>query len=268
MDIKVAANKVFTAIKNELSDIKKSNKGKQYKRAMSVYVGWNTLSHSEWDAVNKQYKRAPSTCEILVGCKPVVKDITNEREMSNIFKEVAELLDEQKKAKGWGTLSYQTYEFRTMEMSIYSEPIVVIKTVELPDAPCKEYKALENYLNKYGQKMTETYWGQLTKLNLIPFKLYYVRAGGKRGRLYGEEGDRHYLANRPKACADILAQLRKHRASKDTMICRFGHEEYIDPIDKQHSEYHETECDGEIREYLNIIIKSDKGKVKYETNIY
>ena len=92
--------------------------------------------------------------------------------------------------------------------------------------------------------------------------------GGKRGVLWDEYGDREYLDNRPKYCESILKELREHRSSKDLMICKEGDENYIDPIDKEYSEKHEIECEGEKRHYLLITIKTPKGKVKYENKIY
>jgi hypothetical protein len=268
MDNKQAASKVFKTIKDTLTSYKKADKNNQHKRAFSVDVSWNDKTITGWDEKTKQYKNLGTTYEIFVDGVPVVTGIKDYRNMSYIFEDVCDMLDAQRKVKGWGTIVYQTEKFRPVSMSLYANPVTVITKVSVPSAPCKEYNALEKYLNKYGQKKTDGYWGTLTSLNLTPFQLYYVRSGGKRGRLWGEEGERRYLANRPQTCTEILTALRKHRTSKDTMICRFGREEYIDPIDKRYSEYHETECDGEIREYLHIEIHTDKGKVKFETDIY
>lgn len=265
-----AANKVFKAIKEVLTSIKASNKEKKYKQAVSVDVSWDDRTASVWDPKTGKYKLGDTTYEIWVNGKKVLDKIESKNEMGSIFNLIRDKLDALKATKGWGTLTYSSEKIQSMSSGCnWVVPSVsVLVKVEVPDAPCKEYKSLENYLNKYGQRKRDGYWGGLTKLELTPFKLYSVYAGGKRGVLWGEEGDRHYLANKPKKCAEILADLRKHRTSKDTMICRFGREEYIDPMDKRHSEYYEVECDGEIREYLAITIKSDKGKVKYETTIY
>ena len=44
--------------------------------------------------------------------------------------------------------------------------------------------------------------------DLTPFELYSVYAGGKRGVIYGEEGNRHYLANKPKSFYKVRAAAR------------------------------------------------------------
>lgn len=264
-----AANKVFKAIKEILTSIKSSNKEKKYKQAVSVDVSWYDKTTSTYNKKTKCWEKGDTTYEIWVNGKQIVKDIESKNELAYIFDLIRDKLDKLKATKGWGTLVHTSETIRPMSSggNWVIPRLSVLTKVEVPDAPCKEYKSLENYLNKYGQRKRDGYWG-FTSLDLTPFKLYSVYAGGKRGVLWGEEGDRHYLANKPKKCAEILANLRKHRTSKDTMVCRFGREEYIDPIDQRYSAYHEVECDGEIREYLAITIKSDKGKVKYETTIY
>ena len=52
------------------------------------------------------------------------------------------------------------------------------------------------------------------------------------------------------------------------MTCQRGHEDYIDPIDKQYSEKHELECEGVRREYIEIVVKTPSGKEKLRTRIY
>ena len=66
----------------------------------------------------------------------------------------------------------------------------------------------------------------------------------------------------------LLADLRKFRGTKDTMVVKFGNEKYIDPIDKEYSCKHEIECDGEGRSYMSITIKTPQGRNKYETKVY
>ena len=109
-------------------------------------------------------------------------------------------------------------------------------------------------------------WGR--KMELGNFELFSAAMGGKRGRLWDEYGERLFLDNKPKKCAKILEELRKMRGSKDTMLCKRGEENYIDPIDQRYSEYHEVECEGEKQKYLQITIKTPQGKVKYQQRIY
>ena len=279
MDIRKSASKVFKAIMNKFAEIKRQNKEINehnktkgyytFTHPMSVDVSWDEKVPSKWNPKTQQYEFGTKTYEIWVEGKKVLDGIEGKNDLAYIFNEVRSMLDEQKDKKGWGTLSHTSETIRPSSSgSNWIIPrLAVLTRVELPDAPCKEYKSLENYLNKYGLQRKYGCWS-LSELELTPFKLYSVHAGGKRGHLYGEEGERRYLSNKPKKCTEILAELRKHRTAKDTMVCEFGREEYIDPMDKRHSEYYEVECDGEIREYLHIEIKSDKGKVKYQTDIY
>lgn len=268
MDCKKAAEKIFKAIKEEVSATRKYNKENPYKREISIEFSWDSRNNSIWNG--KEWVKRDETYEIYsnYGNKPLIEGITFFSEMNTIFANLRTLLDEQKKVKGWGNLIYSTERVENITNSWYNRPSMVMVTkVEMPDAPCKEYNALQNYLNKYGVRMENGY-NRTYPMNLTNFTLYSVYAGGKRGVLWGEEGTRNYLDNKPKRCAEILETLRKHRTSKDTMICIFGKEEYIDPIDKRYSQMHEVECDGEIRSYVNIIIKSDKGKTKCDIKVY
>ncbi len=256
-EITKGATKVFNAIKSALKE-RKSVKVDYYDEVKSVY-----------DKAAKCWKNGDKTYKIWVAGKEVLAGIDSMTSMGYIFNEVRKMLDGQKKVKGWSTLNPVTECIRHSSSGsnwVVSQVIVLTK-VDRPDAPCKEYKSLENYLNKYGLQKKSGYWGKFP-LDLTPFRLFSVYAGGKRGYLYGEEGTRHYLANKPNKCKDILAELRKHRTSKDTITCEYGHEEYIDPMEQRYSSYHEVECDGEIREYLTITIKNPNEKVKYTTKIY
>ena len=52
------------------------------------------------------------------------------------------------------------------------------------------------------------------------------------------------------------------------MSCKFGSEDYIDEMERRYSEYHEVECEGERREFVEVIVKTPAGKVKYQQKIY
>lgn len=268
MDCKKAAEKIFKAIKEEVSATRKYNKENSYKREISIEFTWNSRNNSTWNG--KEWTKGTTTYEIYDGhSKPLIEGISFFSEMNTIFANLRTLLDAQKKVKGWSTLVYSTEKVEEFTNSFYNRPtMAMITKVEMPDAPCKEYKSLMNYLNKYGVRMENNGRNWTYSMNLGNFQLYSVYAGGKRGVLWGEEGTRRYLDNKPKKCADILATIRKHRTAKDKLICIFGKEEYIEPLDRQYSIYHETECDGEIRSYVNIIVKSDKGKTKCDIKVY
>lgn len=176
-------------------------------------------------------------------------------EIREVSDQVIRLIHEQQKVRGWGNLLYTTTTI-TDGVSWDSRKYTIIDKIALPDNPCKEFKSLQNYLNKYGN------------ITIPDFQLFSVRMGGKRGTLYGEEGDRRYLANKANKCELYLKQIRANKGSKDTITCKFGRENYIDPVDRKYSEYHEVECDGEGRNYVEVTITSPQGKVKYTTKIY
>lgn len=182
-------------------------------------------------------------------------EFENESEIRDVSDQVIRLIHEQQKVRGWSNLLFST---RKIEVGFGwdSRKYIIIDRIALPDNPCKEFKSLQNYLNKYGN------------ITIPDFQLFSVRMGGKRGVLYGEEGDRRYLANRANKCELYLKQIRANKGSKDTITCKFGREDYIDPVDRQYSEYHEIECDGEGRSYVEVTIKTPQGKVKYQQKIY
>lgn len=176
-------------------------------------------------------------------------------DLESIIRVLFGLLNQQKKVKGWQTLmvARDKAEFGSGWSREYVEfPSKVI----LCDSPCKEYKALQTYLNKYGNA------------NLGNFQLFHSEMGGKRGYLWDEYGERIYLDNNPKRCESFLAELRKNRGTKDTMTCKYGRENWIDPNEAAHSSRWETECVGEKREYLVVTIKTPGGKVKGEIRMF
>lgn len=242
MDTKKIAEKVFKAVKAEITDRKKSHK--------LIMGAW--IDHGEW------WDKGVWCWYIDVCGKRVVyeKGENPEYTYKQIGAELMRLLDEQKKVKGWGNLVYTTEDYQYGEFAYYRQHYTFVTDVRLPENPCKEFKSLQTYLKKYGNCF------------LPDFKLYSVHMGGKRGVLWGEEGDRHYLANKPNKCTQVLESLRKYRGTKDTITCKFGHENYMDEMERRYSEYAEIECDGEGREYVEIIIKTPQGKVKYTDKIY
>ena len=266
MDYKKAAEKVFKTIKEEIAAQKKANKDRTVKKQLCVYLEWNSKTTTYYDQSAKCYKNGPTVYEIAVERNTVVRDIPSYRIMSYIFEEVCDMLDKQKKVKGWATVNYQTEGFKPVSLGLYADPVTVITKVNMPEPSCKEYNALRNYLNRYG--VITDGWGSVGKLALNTFELFSVRSGGKRGVLWGEEGVRRYLDNKPEKCSTVLEQLRKVKGTKDIIVCRRGHEDYIDEMERRYSQYHETECDGEIREYLDIVVKTPTGKVKYEERVY
>ena len=117
--------------------------------------------------------------------------------------------------------------------------------------PCKEYKSLVNYLSKYcGKNLNET-------------DIYSVAIGGKRGRVYGEEGARYYLCHKPATCAKYLETLRKSRGSNDKVVSTaIKQEDDIDPWELQVSIRNEVEFSGARLKYFEVKISTPSGKEK------
>lgn len=243
------AETLFKEIKKRLTDARRYNKeNKNSFMPMSQSLTFETWERTSGGVKTYILKAVETDTEVSFNCKWDIEDVC---------KELAKMLDAQKKVKGWGGLTYTWKEqYISWDMSYK-----FIDKVCLADPICKEYKSLQNYINKYGQ-------GNYGSINLGDYRLYNVRKGGKRGVLWCEEGERMYLDNKPKKCAEVLAELRKFRSTNDTMKCTFGNEDYIDEIDRKYSIYHEIECDGEGRNYLLIEIKTPSGKVKYSKKIY
>lgn len=235
-EIKKHSTALINHIKKNITDNKKKYKGNVSSTNIDIWTqGWGD---------SKTYTIAVDGTHLINGLKYSFDfaDI-----MDGLVKELKEL----KKIKGWTNLIYNidtTY--------INSRPYNVVSRVSLVNKPCKEYKSLQNYLNKYGNA------------DLQDYDLFSSWMGGKRGRLYGEEGERNYLCHKDKKCNNILTELRQYRGSKDKMTCRKKMEDYIDPMEKAYSEYHEVECSGEKRSYLEVVITTPSGKEKYSTKIY
>lgn len=170
-------------------------------------------------------------------------------------KEIARLviagLNDLKKTRGWGRLMW---ELEDTCGSGYSWSVDYIKfptEITLMAEPCKEYKSLVNYLSKYcGKTLNET-------------DIYSVAIGGKRGRVYGEEGARYYLCHKPATCAKYLETLRKSRGSNDKVVSTaIKQEDDIDPWDLQVSIRNEVEFSGARLKYFEVKISTPSGKEK------
>lgn len=257
---KIAA-KIFKEVKAKLASARKYNKEKNLTNSYGRKS--QQVDLSVWDNTTfGQYKEVKSYTIKVNGEK--VADVLTHYDVSEVFRELRKLLDEQKKAKGWSGLNYmnESVELESCSWSGYN--VSIVPKVCLGDNPCPQYKSLMNYINKFGTKSGS--WGGSVDLGF--FQLFSAAMGGKRGRLWDEYGERHFLDNKANKCERILAELRKYRGTKDTMLCRFGEENYIDPEEQRASAYYEVECEGEKRKYLEITIKTPQGKQKYQQKIY
>ena len=258
-EIKTLATKMFNATKKNLVDARKYNKDNKTnvwtRKAQQVEI--SVYDHDVW----KDGNRTTEYYALNVDNKEVGRCVYRS-DIESVFREFGNMLDAQKKVKGWGGLNY-TNDKITYNVGMWSDySVKFIPKVCLADTPCPEFKPLMNYINKYGVGK----YGN--KVNLNNYELFSAAMGGKRGRLWDEYGERVFIDNKPKKCVSVLEELRKARGTKDTMLCERGEENYIDPEEERYSAYEEIECEGEKRKFLQITIKTPSGKVKYTRKIY
>lgn len=258
-EIKTIATKMFNTTKKALADARKYNKENNAnvwtRKAQQVDI--SVYDHDVW----KNGTRTTEYYVFNVDGKEIGR-CTYRSDIESVFRELGNMLDAQKKVKGWGGLNYAKDKiyFNMGGWSDYS--INIISKVCLADAACPEYKSLMNFINKYGKGK----YG--SPVNLGNYELFNAAKGGKRGRLWDEYGERLFLDNKPKKSTRILEELRKARGTKDIMTCEIKEEDYIDPEERRYSEYAEIECEGEHRRYLHVVIKTPTGKVKYDQKLY
>lgn len=168
-----------------------------------------------------------------------------------IAEEVIKGLKELKATRGWGKLMWEIEDCCNGGNGWYNDYIKFPTNIVLMAEPCKEYKSLVNYLSKYCGK------------NLNDTDIYSVHIGGKRGRVYGEEGDRYYLCHNSALCEKILADLRKYRGSNDKVVCT-NIKEYddIDEWELEVSIRNEVEFGGVRNKYFEVKISTPSGKEK------
>ena len=249
-------NKANTIAKQVFNEIKKNLVENKKKKVEKTYFS-NTAAYFENSSIYDR-ELGKYVDYIRIGKKEFrgIGDLNDVQQISNM---VVYLLNEQKKVKGWKNLVFSTRDFQELRGSgwnQYWKHYSLLEKIYLLDNPCKDFVSIQKFLLKY------------VNYNLTDFKLFDVRMGGKRGRLYDEEGDRYYLANKEKKCAKILEELRKYRGTNDTITCKYGEEDWMDEMERKYSAYHEVECDGVRRHYLEITIKTPSGKVKYNQKIY
>ena len=245
------AESAFTAIKSVLAKERKEMKDRTNHWKAYPYVDLGITMAKGWIGATDEKYRLSINPNWFQHDKHIIETDTLD-DLESVIRILFGLLNKQTEVKGWKYLKVvreyaKFYGYRRVE---YPE------MVSLLAEPCAEFKSLQTYIKKYSG------------YTLPNFYIYNVRMGGKRGELYAEEGERIYLDNRPEKCAEVLADLRKFRGTKDTMVVKFGKEKWIDPIDYEYSCRHELECDGEGRSYMSISIKTPTGKNKYETKIF
>lgn len=255
------ASIIFSALKKNIADARKENKTKNLTGWARKRTSFDII-YTENGTFNKKTNSYDYTYGIRVEYTKVEVKGLGKYDVEEVARELRNLLDEQKKVKGWTNLVIVLEKVNIESYGYHSYNITAPVKVSLPDAQCSEYKSLRNYINKFGKGR----YG--TSVNLGDYELFSSAMGGKRGYLWDEHGEREFLDTYPKRCRNFLAELRKYRGTKDTMECVKLTEKYIDEDERRYSEYAEIECEGELRHYLLVIIKSPNGKVKYENKLF
>lgn len=174
----------------------------------------------------------------------------------SFFKTFISALKKLKEQKGWKNLVWEQDEINLSSSIWRSNYITYPKRIMVLEKPCTEFTKLINYIKKYTNKQ-------------ISFEeIYKVNISGKRGRVYGEDGERFYLAHSPKFCNNILDVLKKNRGSKDKMLIseKITFDD-IDSLDLQYSIRNETEFYGMREQKYKITIITPSGKQKAVVNI-
>lgn len=239
------AKEIFKYIKQTLPKKREEGKKSPFYDKCVRFIADSTYDHEK-----KGYVDFPNVDGKEYRGSETMGDV---RQISN---EVIRLLNEQRKVKGWKNLVYNTIKIEEGASYWSRKSYTILDKISLLDNPCKDFVSIQKFLLKYGNYV------------LGDFVLFSAQMGGKRGVLWDEYGERLYLANKEKKCANILAELKAVRKTNDSVSCKFGTEDYIDPLERDYSAYHEVECEGERRNYLEITIKTPSGKVKYSQKIY
>lgn len=163
-----------------------------------------------------------------------------------ISKVLIELLETQKTKRGWKNLSWEIYDNEFQDRYALG----LIKNVILTAEPCKEWETLQKYIAKYCGRFVGDK------------DIWSVGIGGKRGRIYGEEGDRNYISHYPKRCNKYLEELKKARGINDRVSTNFKKVDDIDPWDLQCSIRNEVEFSGSRIYYLEVKFITPNGKEK------
>lgn len=242
MDTNKIAKDIIESIKNQILNQKKKHPND------SVYTATMWI-----DGVDCQNK---TICFKESYCKYIVKEMPR-YDAKNVARAVIAGLNELKTKRGWGRLMWDIEDTCMYGDGYYTKEYIKFPTnITLMAEPCKEYKSLVNYLEKYcGKKLNET-------------DIYSVGIGGKRGRVYGEEGDRYYLCHKAKKCQTLLDALRKSRGTNDKVVCTpIKQEDDIDPWELQVSIRNEVEFSGVRLKYFEVNITTPSGRNKANIRI-
>ena len=260
------ATKAWNAVKRELLRLKPiyendSHRYTEYDHRNPTQLLEVGCKHGYYGAKNERYRLYiqgtwPSQDGVLI-------EVETLQDLKDTIMEFSHILREQTKKRGWGRLTI-VYDKTDFGCYFSHDYVNFPSKITLCDEPCKEFKELQSYINKHGVCQ----YSVTRKYELKNFTIFNSHMSGKNGELRNEWGERTYLDHRSMKCAKVLAELREHYAPKDTMICSDSCEDYINPIDRNYSEWHGCECEGERRHYLTIKIQDAKGNLKHELKIY
>lgn len=231
-EIKKLANEFVNKVKVELNRQKTNTNRNAYVVNFQSYLNMDRECSFECDVMENNHR-------------------FNSYEIGTLVNEMVNLLEKLRSTRGWGSLVWEFDELNFSKSWYSNDYRKVISSISLLATPCKEFNSLVSYMEKYcGKKLAMT-------------DIYSVAIGGKRGRVYGEEGYRHYLAHRPKTCSALLEELRKARGSKDIVTTSaFKQVDDVDAWELEVSIRNEVEFSGCRYNICEVTIKTPSGKVK------
>lgn len=230
MDTKKIAKEIVDIIKNDIVENKKRRTKDFYSTSLNLYHYIDCFRFG-------------------VGGRDACTDKLTKYQMISVLTEITGLLNDLKKNRRWGLLNWTCTKHNVGE-GYYINYIDIPTEIILFSQPCKEFISLAKYIDKYCGKKIE------------PQDIYQVAIGGKRGRVYGEDSARDYLAYLPEKCSMLLEQLRKNRATNDIVTTTINQRDIIDDSDMRYSIEYETEFSGMRVNECKIEIKTPSGKVK------
>lgn len=229
------AGKMISTIKADFESAKERCKAPAYQLNLEV---WSRKEGGKEGFVIKEN-----------GSKDLTPFINYQFQVIGVFDEFVKQLKALSTHKAWKGLTYDTKEYPNSRNWTY--PCIISLIAE----PCKEFVSLQKYLAKYcGITIGDT-------------DCYRVCIGGKRGRIYGEDGERRYICHEPIYCKSILEKLRIARGARDKANGAIKMQDNIDDWVLRNSIYNETEFSGTRCRQCVVTIQTPSGKIKAEITI-
>lgn len=182
------------------------------------------------------------------GYKDLTPFIDYEFRLTGILDEFGKQLNVLKSDKDWKGLVWETKKYPNRS---WSYPCIVSLLAE----PCKEFVTLQKYLAKY------------CGISIGDADCFSVNISGKRGRIYGEDGERYYVCHEPRYCKAKLEKLRLERGSRNKAIGAIQLQDYIDDFSLRNSIHNETEFSGSRQRQCVVTISTPAGVTKAKVTI-